>query len=391
MDQSNVEAAEAAAAEATPIFAAYRRGYDPVQVDRYVADQQRRLDDATTRASEAERKLAAAVGQLRELHRRVAVLESEDRQPRPAPLDELGERVQRILQEAWEGAYALRQQAEAEAASLREEVAGEAASTVAEAEQHAGGIVEAAERRAAAIDAEIERRRIAWNARLEEDRAQAVAQIRFLHTQRNDAVAELLRLRAMIEKAVQDLGSVTAAPGTGAGAGGGDAMEWPAPGSLDTSAARADLDEASAAEAAAMAALAGLARAGTPGPREVEPGAPFDPLTGSSSAGSTNAATAPGVGAAVGAGAGAGGSPAGERGAGARTRPGPPPAASNEPAVRLQRPRPRAHQTHGDRHTHQPLDDTTAVPAVTPPGTNLAGQPATGPAGVFDFEEEQPS
>ena len=31
---------------ATPIFNVYRRGYDPEQVDRYVADQQRRLDDA---------------------------------------------------------------------------------------------------------------------------------------------------------------------------------------------------------------------------------------------------------------------------------------------------------------------------------------------------------
>src|SRR5579864_874905 len=96
-------------AEATPIFGAYRRGYDPEQVDRYVADQQRRLDEATTRASEAERRLAAAVGQLRELHRRVAVLESEERTQQPQPLDTLGERVQRILQEAWDGAYAIRQ------------------------------------------------------------------------------------------------------------------------------------------------------------------------------------------------------------------------------------------------------------------------------------------
>ena len=66
---------------ATPIFNVYRRGYDPEQVDRYVADQQRRLDDAVRRASESERRLAAAVGQLRELHRRVAVYESETRQP----------------------------------------------------------------------------------------------------------------------------------------------------------------------------------------------------------------------------------------------------------------------------------------------------------------------
>jgi len=88
---------------ATPIFNVYRRGYDPEQVDRYVADQQRRLDDALRRASESERRLAAAVGQLRELHRRVAVYESETRSAQPPSLDTLGERVQRILQEAWEG------------------------------------------------------------------------------------------------------------------------------------------------------------------------------------------------------------------------------------------------------------------------------------------------
>ena len=64
-------------AETTPIFGAYRRGYDPEQVDRYVAAQQRRLDESLRRASEAERKLAAAVGQLRELHRRVGALEDQ--------------------------------------------------------------------------------------------------------------------------------------------------------------------------------------------------------------------------------------------------------------------------------------------------------------------------
>ena len=71
---------------ATPIFNVYRRGYDPEQVDRYVADQQRRLDDALHRASESERRLAAAVGQLRELHRRVAAYESETRTAQPPSL-----------------------------------------------------------------------------------------------------------------------------------------------------------------------------------------------------------------------------------------------------------------------------------------------------------------
>jgi cell division septum initiation protein DivIVA len=177
--------------EATPIFSAGRRGYDPEQVDRYVADQQRRLDEAMRRASEAERKLAAAVGQLRELHRRVAVLESEDRSPQPPSLDTLGERVQRILQEAWEGAYALRQSAEHEANELREQ-----------ARREAEEIVAAARRRASAVEEEIERRRRSYLERVEEDRARAVTQITFLHEQRKAALAELLGVKRLVEDAV---------------------------------------------------------------------------------------------------------------------------------------------------------------------------------------------
>ncbi|MDA8290701.1 MAG: hypothetical protein M0Z33_03340 [Actinomycetota bacterium] len=183
--------------DATPIFGAYRRGYDPEQVDRYVADQQRRLDEATQRASEAERKLAAAVGQLRELHRRVAVLESEDRSPQPAaPLDTLGERVQRILQEAWEGAYALRQSTEQEMAALRERTAGEAES-----------IVVAARQRARAIEEEIERRRNAYLARVEEDRSRALAQISHLHHKRDEALGDLMKVKGVIEATVSEMSS----------------------------------------------------------------------------------------------------------------------------------------------------------------------------------------
>ncbi len=191
MDQEGVRAEQD---NTTPLFGAYRRGgYDPAQVDRYVADQARRLEAAEERAAEAERRLAAAVGQLRELHRRVAVLESEDRSPQPQSLDTLGERVQRILQEAWEGAYALRQSAEQEVAELRERAAAEAAE-----------ILEAAEARAKVVDEEIERRRKAYLARLEEDRSRAVAQVSYLHEQRRLALAELVRVKEIIEATVGD-------------------------------------------------------------------------------------------------------------------------------------------------------------------------------------------
>ena len=181
--------------DATPIFGAYRRGYDPDQVDRFVADQRRRLDEAVHRASEAERRLAAAVGQLRELHRRVTLLESEERAPQQAPsLDTLGERVQRILQEAWEGAFALRQTVEQEASELKER-----------AHADADEIVAAARRKAEAIEEEIERRRRGYLERVEQDRARAVAQMTYLGDQRKLALKELLQIKARIETTVGDL------------------------------------------------------------------------------------------------------------------------------------------------------------------------------------------
>ena len=216
MDQNS--ATEQAGVEATPIFNAYRRGYDPEQVDRYVADQQRRLDETMLRATEAERKLAAAVGQLRELHRRVAVLESEERstQAQAPTLDALGERVQRILQEAWEGAYSLRQSAEREVMETREEASREVTalreSAIREiaaerdsAHREASEMLEAAERRVLLMREETERRRQAYLDRVEQDREEAVNQITYLYDQRQAALAELSRLTATIESTVEEM------------------------------------------------------------------------------------------------------------------------------------------------------------------------------------------
>lgn len=201
---------------ATPIFNVYRRGYDPEQVDRYVADQQRRLDEAVYRASEAERKLAAAVGQLRELHRRVAVYESEARSAQPPALDTLGERVQRILQEAWEGAYNLRQEAEREVNELREQATSEVEAKRAEAERdieelrqvasrEAAELVDEATRRALALRDEMDRRRQAYLERVEADRQRAVGQISYLYDQREMAISELVRLQATVQATVEEM------------------------------------------------------------------------------------------------------------------------------------------------------------------------------------------
>lgn len=227
MDESEAADVEVEGATATPIFGVYRRGYDPEQVDRYVADQQRRLDEAIHRASESERKLAAAVGQLRELHRRVAVYESEARNAQPPALDTLGERVQRILQEAWEGAYNLRQEAEREVTDLREQTAQEvndlrqqteeelealrvqARSDVEElrdtASREAAALVDEATRRALHIRDETERRRQAYLERVERDREQAISQITYLYDQRQGAIAELARLQATVQATIEEM------------------------------------------------------------------------------------------------------------------------------------------------------------------------------------------
>lgn len=182
-------------AEPTPIFGAYRRGYDPEQVDRYVADQQRRLDDAQYRASEAERKLAAAIGQLRELHRRVGVLEQHQQRPSQAVrLDGVGERIQRIFEEARDGAEALRQETESDLAVLRHKTIDEARS-----------IVAGARNKAEEIESETERKRREELDRLEEERARSATQLTFLHEQRKNAVAELLRIREVIDSTIAEV------------------------------------------------------------------------------------------------------------------------------------------------------------------------------------------
>src|SRR5208283_2941063 len=136
---------------ATPIFNVYRRGYDPEQVDRYVVDQQRRLDDALHRSSEAERRLAAAVNQLREA-------------------------------------------ATEEVAEMREV-----------ASREASDVVDQATRRALAIRDETERRRHAYLQRIEQDRERAVSQITYLYDQRQDAIAELARLQTTVQAVVEEM------------------------------------------------------------------------------------------------------------------------------------------------------------------------------------------
>jgi cell division septum initiation protein DivIVA len=184
-----------------PVFDSFRRGYDPEQVDRYIADQERRVQLATTRASEAERKLTAAVGQLQELHRRVSALETADRIEKMPALDTIGEQIQRILQDAWDGAYALRQTAEKDAAQLRDQAQTEADATI-----------EKAHRRAEAVGVELARRRESFLERIEQERSKAVAQTTFLQGQRKLALGELEKLRSLIDATVDEFNDESALP-----------------------------------------------------------------------------------------------------------------------------------------------------------------------------------
>jgi hypothetical protein len=227
-------------AEPTPIFGAYRRGYDPEQVDRYVADQQRRLDDAQFRASEAERKLAAAVGQLRELHRRVGALEQGQQRPAQAlRLDGVGEHIQRIFEEARAGAESLRETTEAELAEFRQRTIDEARS-----------IVAGARKKAEEIELETDRRRREELQRLDEDRSHAATQLTYLHEQRKNAVAELLRIREVIDSTIAEV-SADLKPGTSTRRARPSADERPVP-RIEPRRAMAHTDETEAKDPYAL-------------------------------------------------------------------------------------------------------------------------------------------
>jgi hypothetical protein len=182
-----------------PVFTPYRRGYDPDQVDRYVAEQSVRIEAANNRADEAERKLAAAVAQLREMHRRLTALESA---PSPVsdapsvPLDTLGEHIQRILSEAAAGADAVRHEAEREASTLKEQALAEG-----------DRIVATARRKAESIGEELSRRRVAYLEKLEAERTKAVSQMEFLQEQRQLAVEDLRRVKALVDTTIAEVSS----------------------------------------------------------------------------------------------------------------------------------------------------------------------------------------
>jgi cell division septum initiation protein DivIVA len=198
-----------------PAFSVVRRGFDPDEVQAYVEDQERQLAFLQSQADAAERQLRNALEQLGAERRRVEELEARLqaseaerlRDPAPPPsIAALGERVSRILEEAWEAAEALRRDAEGAAERAREE---------------ARQILEQAEiearRRADKVAAETEQHRRRVLEELDAARAEQQAALASLQERREAAMAELGRIHRFLQDA---LGGIAGRTGSGTGESG---------------------------------------------------------------------------------------------------------------------------------------------------------------------------
>lgn len=210
---------------ALPEFAIAMRGYDRLQVDDYIVKQTVWLNEARARMETAEAELAAARSEA------LTVPEGdpaeEEHSGTPRFLEDLGERVERILKVAWESAEGVRQEGEKAAAELvrraeeklsqadeevegrarraekdaeaaiakrREQVASEAEALVEEAKRESRGLVVRARAEARQVTREAERKR----QELEEE-------ITSLGRRRDSTMSELSRLRTGLEELFSSL------------------------------------------------------------------------------------------------------------------------------------------------------------------------------------------
>ncbi len=175
-----------------PEFAVAMRGYDRLQVDDYIVKQAVWLNDAEVRVEAAETELALLKSERASLRAQVASLQEEAFTAAPPSFDELGERVGRVLQEAWAAAGEMRQDAEKAAAEIasrtHEEAAGEVASLIEDAKRESAEMVTRSRAEADRLTGEAERRR-----------RELRAEIAVLIDQRDSALGELARLRSGLE------------------------------------------------------------------------------------------------------------------------------------------------------------------------------------------------
>ncbi len=175
-----------------PEFATAMRGYDRLQVDDYIVKQAVWLNEAQVRVEAAESELVSLENERASLLSQVGSLQEQAFKTAPPSFDELGERVGRVLQEAWAAATDMRQDAEkaaAEAASkARDEAAGEMAAMVEDAKRQSEDLLAESRAEADRLTGEATRRR-----------RELHAEIRVLTDRRDSALAELARLRSGLE------------------------------------------------------------------------------------------------------------------------------------------------------------------------------------------------
>lgn len=195
-----------------PAFSMARRGFEPVEVEMYLAQQDDALAAATERADTAERQLAEALAQLATARERLAELQEQQRSEPPASIQALGDRVAQILQQAWDAAEELR----AEAAAVHEGARAEVDEAVRAAEADARA-------RADEIVAEADRHRRVVLEELASRRSEHDAAVARLTAERATAMAELERLHSMLQRVLGP--QATSAAGAPAGPGADAAAE----------------------------------------------------------------------------------------------------------------------------------------------------------------------
>ena len=218
-----------------PEFAVVMRGYDRLQVDDYIVKQAVWLDEARSRMEVAEKDLAQSSDRAADLQEQLARSEEREFTSTPHSFEELGERVGRVLQVAWDSAEEVRRDAEKKAAELvasaeeklasasdeverrarqaeqeaeaniakkREQLAGEAEALVEEARRESDDILARARGNAEHMVAEAARQR-----------DQLRAEVATLAEQRHAAMAELARLRSGLEGLFSNLAAKEEAGG----------------------------------------------------------------------------------------------------------------------------------------------------------------------------------
>lgn len=165
-------------------FAFVRRGYDPAEVDAVLLRQRQEMARAVERATTSERQLAEALIRLRKANEQLKEYQITGQAGPPPSIEALGERVTRILREAWDGAEALRAEAEKAAERANAEAQRIAGEAEAEARQRASVIIAQAKEERRAVLAELAARRSeheAELARLEEQQRAVMAHMQQVH------------------------------------------------------------------------------------------------------------------------------------------------------------------------------------------------------------------